>query len=159
MIKKLFNLDSIDLRIISLFQDNSEVSHVEIGRIVNRTQPSVRTRIIKLREKGFKRIFGVDFKKINIILAQVFIQTSDTYHINQIIDEPNGNMGKMLVWTSTGKYNLNMLVCGKSITKIENTVNTLLRNEKSVKSIKLEIINNLLTEFVLPLNYNLENKK
>ena len=154
MIEKLFNLDSIDLKIISLPQNNSEIPRVKIGKIVNRTQPAVGTRIVKIRKQGFKRIFGIDFKKINIILAQVFIQTSDVHHINQLINNPFGNIGKILVWTSTGKYNLNMLVCGKSIIKIENTINTLLKNEKSVKLIKIEIIYSLLSEFVLPLNYN-----
>lgn len=151
MIEKLFNLDSIDMKIISLFQDNSEVSHVEIGKIVNRTQPSIRTRIIKLRKQGFKRIFGVDFKKMNIILAQIGIQTSD---INQLINNTNTDISKLLVWTTTGKYNLNMLVCGESMKEIEKSINSLFKNNKYVKLIKIEIINSLLTEFVLPLETN-----
>ncbi len=57
----------------------------------------------------------------------------------------------MLVWTSTGKYNLNMLVCGESIKKIENTVITLSKNDKSVKLIKFEVICSLLSDFVLPV--------
>ena len=149
---KLFNLDSIDLEIMSFLNDDPEISCLEIGKHVNRTQPAIRTRIIKLRKQGYERIFGVNFKKINVVLTQVCIQTSDTHHISELIDNQNRNIGKILVWTTTDKYNLNMLICGKSIKEIEKTVNTLLKNEKNIMSIKFEVIYSLLTEFVLPIN-------
>lgn len=149
MIKDLFKLDDIDLKIISLLQKNTEITAAKIGRVVNRTQPSVGTRIRKIKAKGFKTMFGVDFSKIDIIMAQINIQTSDTYKITEKI---NGNINKIIVWTSTGKYNLNMLVCGKSIKEIERVIYILSKDETSIKSIKFEIVYNLLTDFVLPLN-------
>lgn len=149
MIKNLFNLDDIDLEIISLLQDNAEINTVEIGKVVNRTQPSVGIRIRKIKAKGFRKIFGVDFKKLDVVIAQINIQTSDTYQLTKKI---NGNISKMFIWTTTGKYNLNMLVCSQSIKEIESVVNTLSKNEKSVKLIKFEVIYNLLNEFILPLN-------
>ena len=149
MIDKLFKLDSIDLEIISSLQKDSGASHKEMAKRLNRTQPTIGMRIKKLKSKGFKTIFGVDFKKLDVVIAQINIQTSKPYKITEKID---GNISKMFVWTTTGKYNLNMLVCGKSIKEIERTIYTLSKDEKSIKLIKFEIVYSLLTEFILPIN-------
>ncbi|MFW9829598.1 MAG: Lrp/AsnC family transcriptional regulator, partial [Candidatus Thorarchaeota archaeon] len=49
---KKLKLDKIDLKLISLLQEDPNLTHYQIAEIVNRSQPTVGTRLRKLKEKG-----------------------------------------------------------------------------------------------------------
>lgn len=149
LIRNLFKLDKIDMTILSGLQKHPEATCTEIAKKVDKSQPTVGIRIKRLKEKGLlKKMYGIDFRNVNLVLAHVSIQTSDIYQLTKRI---NVNIGKLLVWSTSGKYNLNLLICGENVKYIGNMVNTLFKNEKCIKLIKFEIINDLLTEFILPL--------
>lgn len=149
LIKNSFKLDKADMIIISSLQDDPEATHMDIAKLVNKSQPAVGMRIKRLKEMGLlKKIYGINFRNVDLALAYVAIQTSDAH---QLIEKINNNIGKLLVWSTSGEYNLKMLVCGDSIKDIEKMVSKLSKNEECIKLIKIEVIDNLLTEFILPL--------
>ncbi len=149
LIENVFKLDKIDLKIMSSLNENPDMPYTEIAKHIDKSQPTVGMRMKKLSERGLlKKVYGIDFKKIDIMLAHISIQTSN---IQQLTERINGNIGKILIWSSSGKYNLNMLICSKNMKDIGNMVCKLIKNEECIKLIKFEIINNLLTEFILPL--------
>ncbi|WP_420552897.1 Lrp/AsnC family transcriptional regulator [Tenacibaculum aiptasiae] len=55
-----FNLETIDMEIISCLQKNSRESFAEIGRIVNLSPSATRERIIKLEEQGIIKKYSLD---------------------------------------------------------------------------------------------------
>jgi len=149
LIENSLELDKKDMKILSILQTNPYITYTEIAKSLDMSQPSIGNRINRLKNRGLlKRVYGIDFRNTNLTLAQISIQTPD---IRQLIKRINTDIGKLLIWTTTGKYNLNMIICGESIRDIGNMVNMLIKNEKDINLIKFEIIDNLLSQFILPL--------
>jgi len=149
LIKNIFKLDELDLMIMSSLIENPGLPYTKIAAYINKSQPTVGLRIKKLNEKGLlEKMYGINFKKIDFTLAQLYIQTSNT---QRLIEKIDGNINKILVWSSSGEFNLNMLICGESMKDISNNVYMATKEEKCIKKIKIEFIDKLLSEFILPL--------
>ncbi|MEJ2295901.1 MAG: winged helix-turn-helix transcriptional regulator, partial [Candidatus Lokiarchaeota archaeon] len=72
MESKVFQIDEIDRNIIELIQKEPTLTHTEIARRVNRSQPTIGMRIRKLEDSGVLRFqAGIDVKTMDLILARV----------------------------------------------------------------------------------------
>lgn len=77
MTAKKLNLDKIDLKLISLLQENPDLTHTQIAEIVNRSQPAIGARLKKLKNKGILQFqAGLNFKELDIQLAFVNLHAS-----------------------------------------------------------------------------------
>ena len=60
------DLDNIDKSIIALLQENPAITHSDIAKKLNRSQPAIGARIKKLNDKGILDTqIGVNFQAIN----------------------------------------------------------------------------------------------
>ncbi len=81
----MHQLDSIDLQIVELLQENSRIKVSELAEQVNLTFPAVSDRIKKLEEKGLIKRYTtqVDFKMAGYDVTAfifVFMESSKYYH-------------------------------------------------------------------------------
>jgi Lrp/AsnC family transcriptional regulator, leucine-responsive regulatory protein len=82
MITELPELNDKDRKILSLLEENPEISQNKIAEKLCIAQSSISARIYKLRQKGLlAHIVGIDLKKAGLCIAMVNITTSDTSSI------------------------------------------------------------------------------
>ena len=83
-------LDDIDLKILSLLQENGRMAHSAIGKEVDLTGPSVHSRIQRLEESGviagYTALIQPDLVEQGL-LAYIRIQTTVTEDLFEIFEE------------------------------------------------------------------------
>ncbi|MFX1526756.1 MAG: Lrp/AsnC family transcriptional regulator [Promethearchaeota archaeon] len=151
---KKLKLDKIDLKLISLLQEDPNLTHYQIAEIVNRSQPTVGTRLRKLKEKGILQLqAGLNFKKIGIQLAFVNLNTKNP---EEIVDMVNHCPFMLNAFRLSGKYNLSILIANTDIKKLNNVVDQHFRDNSNVHEILLEFITDTVKNFVLPIDTDSE---
>ena len=83
-------LDDIDLKILSLLQQNGRIAHSAIGKEVDLTGPSIYARIQRLEEAGVIRGYTalIDPESVDQgMLAYVRIQTTVTEDLFEIFED------------------------------------------------------------------------
>ena len=76
MESKVFAIDEIDRNIIEIIQKDPMLTHTEIAKKVNRSQPTIGMRIRKLEKSGVLKFqAGINVKTMDLILARVEVQT------------------------------------------------------------------------------------
>lgn len=149
----LLKIDDIDRSIMKLVQKEPNLTHTEIAKKVNRSQPTIGMRIKKLEEAGVLKFqAGINIKDAEFMLAQVEIQTN----------KPENIFGKVQkcpfmlnAYKISGQFNISMLVAGNSIKSIDEIVNTSFRKNPDVINVKVQYITEILNDFVLPINFHI----
>jgi len=145
----IFKMDDIDKNIINLLAVNPDLTHSQIAKEVNRSQPTVGSRLKRLEKSGiFQRMFGINIKNTSLCLAKIEVQSSKS---NKLKERLHKKTGILCIFSLTGEYNINILMVGKSVKILEKTINNYLKNE-NVKKFKIEFILDICNDFVLPIN-------
>lgn len=143
-------LDQRDNAILSLIQKNPNISQEEIASVINLSQPSVGARIRKLKQNGILHtINGVNFKVVDLKLAKVDVNTTDTI---SIIDEFKNCPFFINALITSGRFNITFFFTATDLKRLEGIVNHHLRKNPKVKDIELSIVIGTAKDFVLPLN-------
>lgn len=67
----MLKMDEIDRNIIQIIQEEPNLTHTQIAKMVNRSQPTVGMRIKKLEEAGVLKFqAGINIKSTDLILAR-----------------------------------------------------------------------------------------
>lgn len=150
-------LDDRDTTILSLVQNNHNISQEEIARKIKLSQPSVGARIKKLKDKGILHtVNGVNFKVVNLQLAKIDVNATDTA---AIIDEFKDCPFFLNALVTSGKHNICLFFMATDLKRLEGIVNHHLRGNPKVKEVELNIVITTAKDFILPLNIDFENKK
>jgi len=149
-------LDDRDNLILSMMQQNPNVSQEEIAIKIKLSQPSVGARIKKLKEKGvLYSVNGVNFRVVDLKLGKIEVNATDTIEIiNAFKDCPFFVNGLV----TSGPYNLCLFFAATDLKRLEGIVNCHLRGNPKVKDIQLNIVISTAKDLVLPLNIDYENK-
>ena len=87
MLSNHLKMDDIDRSIIQIVQDNPSLTHTQIAKKVNRSQPTVGMRIRKLEERGLLKFqAGINLKKLDLCLARVELQAKNPDEIFKLTD-------------------------------------------------------------------------
>lgn len=149
-------LDDRDTSILSLVQNNPNISQEEIAKKIKISQPSVGARIRKLQQKGIlSSINGVNFRVVNLSLAKVDINATDT---TAIINEFKDCPFFINALITSGRHNICLLFTATDLKRLEGIVNYHLRGNPKVKDVELNIVISTAKDFILPLNIDYENK-
>ena len=114
MIDAVLNIDEIDKNIIELIQEQPTLTHTEIAKKVNRSQPTIGMRIRKLESTGILKFqAGINIRNLDLIFARVDLQTLDAENILNLV----GKCPYMLnAFRLSGTSNISIfMVCSKSI--------------------------------------------
>ncbi len=151
------SIDNIDRKIISLLQKDPSITHTEIAKEVKRSQPTIGLRIKKLEKAGIMNFqAGLNLKVADVLIARVDLQTNNPEKIlNEIKNCPYIINGFQL----SGTYNLSLLIANSALKHLDIIINEHFRNDPDVLKIHMEIVTNIINDFVLPMNLNTKKCK
>ncbi|MFW9825290.1 MAG: Lrp/AsnC family transcriptional regulator [Candidatus Thorarchaeota archaeon] len=163
MVNEELIMDDIDKRIVQFIQRDPTSTHTQIAKKINRSQPTVGMRIKKLEKSGILQFqAGLNLKKTNYFLAKVSLQSSDPNAIIRIVKAcPYMIHG----YRVSGISNFVIIIAHFSLKGLDQIVNYHFRNNPNVTNIKIEIIMDIINEFVIPADFRVrscncvENKK
>jgi DNA-binding Lrp family transcriptional regulator len=156
MISEKLKLDDIDKQIITLVQEDPNLTHTQIAEHIKRSQPTVGMRIKKLEKAGILQFQpGINFKKVdNIFLATVEVNTKNPEHIM--------NMARFCpfmlnAFRVSGEHNISILLASSKLNKLDNIVNYHFRQSDDVHNVSMELIIDIAKDFILPIDFSSED--
>ncbi|MHA1819986.1 MAG: Lrp/AsnC family transcriptional regulator [Promethearchaeota archaeon] len=155
MFNKKLNVDEIDKMIISLLQENPEMTHAEISKIVHKSQPAVGARIIKLKRKHLLETqIGVNFKKVDIRLAKIEMLVKNVSNFLRKIEQcPFVLHG----FKMSGNMNICLLIAAPDLKTIDKMVDLCFRKDKDILSVNVDYIISSVKDLILPINFDIEH--
>jgi DNA-binding Lrp family transcriptional regulator len=154
MISQKLKLDDIDRKIISLVQEDPNLTHTQIAEKIERSQPTVGMRIKKLEKEGILQFQpGINFKKVDLFLATVELQTK---YPDEIIDMAKYCPFMLNAFRLSGDHNISIFLASSKLEKLDNIVNYHFRNNPSVQSVTMEIVTQIAKDFILPIDFDSE---
>ena len=158
MIKKKFNellnIDDDDKKIIEMVEKNPSITHSEIAHEIDKSQPAVGARIIKLERKNLlTKQVGFNIKKVDIKIALVFISTKDVESIVRKISKcPFVNHAFKI----SGDFNLLCFASASDLQTIEKLVDVCFRNDPNVLNVKTSVLIESIHDFIVPIDFQIE---
>ena len=159
MKKKSFNeilkIDDADKKIIEMIEKNPDITHSAIAIEIEKSQPAVGARIIKLERKNLiTKQVGFNVKKVDIKVAIAYISTKDVDIIVKKIEKcPFINHAFKI----SGEFNVLCFIAASDLQTIEKLIDLCFRRDKNVINVKTNIIIESIHDFVVPIDFQIEN--
>ncbi|MFX1488565.1 MAG: Lrp/AsnC family transcriptional regulator [Promethearchaeota archaeon] len=154
MISEKMGIDQIDCKIMDLIQKAPNLTHTEIANHVNRSQPTVGMRIKKLEKLGvLKYQAGINIKVADLCFARIEVQTKNPKKVIEIVKRCPFMLNAFRL---SGNSNISILLVGLKFSDIDNIVNLHFRNDPEVIKVHIDVITDVVNDFVLPIDLNLE---
>ena len=155
MESKVFKIDEIDKSIIEIIQREPMLTHTEIAKKVNRSQPTIGMRIRKLEKSGVLKFqAGINVKTMDLILARVEIQTLNPVDTIALVK----NCPYMLnAFRLSGTSNFSILVVSNKLSHLDEIVNHHFRKDPNISEVYMDVITDVINDFVLPFDFNFES--
>lgn len=115
-------VDKVDEKILSLLEDNSRMSYVDIARSVNLSEGAVRNRVQNLLDQGVIKRFtiergvGVALRALTMIAVNPSVPTIDVSRLVQALD------GVERLYEVTGEYDIVMVSGSANIEGINGVI-------------------------------------
>ena len=154
MIAEKIGIDQIDCRILDLIQKDPNLTHSQIANHVKRSQPTIGTRIKRLEQKGvLKYQAGINLKVADLCFARIELQTNNPEGTIELVNQCPFMLNAIQLY---GNFNVSIFVVGLKFQDIDHIVNRHFRNDPEVVKVHIDIIVNVIDDFVLPIDLNLE---
>jgi DNA-binding Lrp family transcriptional regulator len=151
MESQIFRIDDVDKSIIELVQEDPSLTHTQIAKKVNRSQPTVGMRIRKLEELGVLKFqAGINLKTSDLHIARVELETLNPSEIEDLVKDCPYMIN---AFRQSGDFNFSILLVGFEFQHLDRMVNTHFRNNPSVNRVIMNIITDVVNDFVLPFNF------
>ncbi|MEA3488554.1 MAG: Lrp/AsnC family transcriptional regulator [Euryarchaeota archaeon] len=145
-------LDEKDKKIIALVLNNPKSSQKEIGDEVKLSQPSVASRLKRLRERGFvEDLTGMNLTKVGLYIAKVDITANNSAKIINTFKDCPFFLNALI---TSGKTNMCLFFVSENVATLEAIVNYHLRVHPGVQSIDFNIVISSAKEVVMPVTMN-----
>ncbi len=151
---KVLELDEKDRLIIKILQENPKISQTEIAKLVGLSQPSVGSRIKKLRDLGI-----IDFSYgVNLNNSQMYVLKVDVKCKNpdKILNALRGCPFFLNGFVIAGNKNLIILLVGEDLSTLEAIVDKHIRPNPEVYDVDVGIIVRSEKSTIIPLNIGFE---
>ena len=153
MMSEVFKMDEIDRKIISLVQEQPGLTHTQIAEKVDRSQPTVGMRIRRLEEQGVLQFqAGINLKAADMYFARVDLKTNKPLEIYEIVEKCPFMLNAFRL---SGDIDVSILMAGFSIEDIDKIVNTHLRSNPNVFMVQIDLITDIMKDFIIPFDFNL----
>ena len=158
MIKKTFKeilgIDDADYKIIEMMEKDADVTHSKIAREIEKSQPAVGARIIKLERKHLlTKQVGFNLKLVDIKTVIVFVATKDVETIVRKIEKcPFVNHAFKI----SGEFNLLCFISASDLQTVEKLVDLCFRKDPNVINVKTNILIDSVHDFVIPIDFQIE---
>ncbi len=115
-------IDAMDRKIISLLQNNSRRSFVDIANAVNLSEPAVRRRIKNLVDRGSISRFTVETDVDKGASAITLLSINPSIPTPDISNKLLTMTGVNVVYEITGQYDIAVIVSGSNIATINECI-------------------------------------
>ena len=154
MLKDTLGVDDKDLKILSMFMANPEVSQIDVAKQLKISQPSVNVRIHKLKKKGLlSHLAGIELNKTNMYLTRVDFTASNA---EAILNEMKPCSFFVNGFIMSGTHNASMFVVAHNLKKIETILNKYLRSNPEVKDVSMAVVVSAVKPFICALDLEKE---
>lgn len=152
--EELLGIDADDKKIIEMIEADPSITHSSIAHEIDKSQPAVGARIIKLERKHLlSKQVGFDIKEVDIKVAIVFISTKDVETIVKKVSKcPFVNH----LFKISGEFNLLCFISASDLQTIEKLVDLCFRNDPNVVNVKTNILIESIHKFVIPIDFEIE---
>jgi Lrp/AsnC family transcriptional regulator, leucine-responsive regulatory protein len=159
MIKEKLGIDEKDVKILSFYIENPEISQNEIAEKLKLSQPSVFVRIQKLKKKGlldFK--VGIDISKTKLFLTRVDLTSKNP---SALLEEMKNCPFFVNGFIMSGMHNVSMMLVHEDLKKVDEIVNTHLRPLNTVSNIEVNVVVSSAKDCTmqLDLSHEISNEK
>ena len=159
MKKKTFNeilsIDDADKKIIEMIEENPDITHSDIAKEIEKSQPAVGARIIKLERKNLiTKQVGFNIKKVDIKVAIVFVSTKD---VDIIVEKIKGCPFINHAFKISGEYNVLCFISASNLQIIERLIDLCFRRDPNVLNVKTNVLIESIHDFVVPIDFQIEN--
>lgn len=154
MINSILDIDEIDKNIIEIIQKEPTLTHTEIAKKINRSQPTIGMRIRKLESNGVLKFqAGIDLRNLDLIIARVDLQTLEPDKILELVRNCPYMLNALRL---SGASNISIFMASTKLNHIDNIVNHHFRRNPDVLNVHLDIITDAVQDFVLPFSFNFD---
>jgi Lrp/AsnC family leucine-responsive transcriptional regulator len=154
MSKAEYKLDNIDRKIIDIVQKEPLITHTDISKQVERSQPTVGMRIERLEDLGLLDFqAGLNVKAADLCYARVEIVTDHPQKIFDIVEKCHFMVNAFRL---SGTTNVSVIIANSKMEHLDMLVNHHFRNNPIVKKASMNIITDVEKNFVLPMEYDFE---
>ncbi len=159
MKKKSFNellkIDEADKKIIEMIEKDPDITHSAIAKEIEKSQPAVGARIIKLeRQHLLTKIVGFNVKKVDIKVAIVYVSTKD---VEEIVKKVENCPFINHAFKISGEFNVLCFIAASDLQTIEKLVDLCFRRDPNVINVKTNILIESIHDFVVPIDFQIEN--
>ena len=159
MKKKSFNeilsIDNDDKKIIEMIEKDPGITHSDIAKEIEKSQPAVGARIIKLERKHLiTKQVGFNIKKVDIKVAIVYVSTKD---VDEIVHKIENCPFINHAFKISGEFNMLCFIAASDLQTIEKLVDLCFRRDENVISVKTNILIESIHDFVVPIDFQIEN--
>ena len=156
---KLTKIDDIDKRIIEILQNSPNITHSQIAKNLDRSQPAIGARIKKLSEKGVLATqIGVDFSKdlvsSSLNLVKIEMSITSPQIVFDMVDSCPYIINALKL---SGDYNIMIFMACSSLKRLDIILDKHFRNKDNVRKIKMDIITDFAAPFILQVDFTIEN--
>jgi len=153
----IFELDEKDRMILEILEKNPEISQNEIAKIVGLSQPSVGSRIKKMKELGIiSHAYGINIKNAGLYILKADIKCKQPKELLKLFRECPFFLNGFVV---AGNRNLVMLFVGEDLPTLEAIVDQHIRPNPDVYDVDVGIIVRAEKDTIIPINIRVERRE
>ncbi|MCD6445298.1 Lrp/AsnC family transcriptional regulator [Candidatus Bathyarchaeota archaeon] len=155
--KKMRGLDEIDRKIVSLLEENPEISQSVMASKLKISQPAVHARLKRLRNHGIiTHVVGINLNRVNLYMAKVDMTAKDPWKVLDFFKKcPMYING----FVTSGKYNLCLFFISEKLSAIESCINFHIRKNPNVTDVEFNVVITTAKDFVVPIKLWSEKKR
>jgi len=148
------DIDGDDRKILSLVQKNANITQAEIAATINKIQPAVGARLLKLeRKRLLSTQFGINLSATRIPMALVRMYAK---HSKEILKSIECCPNVLNAFTTLGRTNITVILAGSSIEKLEDIVEQHFRSNPEIKHVEMAVVMEPINETILPVDLSIE---
>ncbi|MEX2684914.1 MAG: Lrp/AsnC family transcriptional regulator [Candidatus Sigynarchaeota archaeon] len=148
------DIDNDDRKILSLVQKNADITQAEIATAINKIQPAVGARLLKLeRKRLLSTQYGINLSATKIPMALVRMYAK---HSKAVLKSIECCPNVLNAFTTLGRTNVTVILAGSSIEKLEDIVEHHFRSDPDIKHVEMAVVMEPITDTILPVDLNIE---
>lgn len=150
----MLELDSDDKKILALIQSDMSITQSEIANKINKIQPAVGARILKLERRHLLSTqFGIDLatSKLPVAIVRLYAKNS-----KDVFESISTCPHVLNAFTTLGRTNITVILAGASIEKLEEIVEIHFRSNPDIKHVEMAVSIEPINRTVMPVDFSME---
>jgi len=136
--KAVYQLDSIDRRMIEFMRLEPQISQSELSRRLGISQPSVAVRIRRLKDAGIL-IFraGLNLRKLGLLVGSATVSAEDPH---RVISRFKGCPNLLCASSISGQQNVLLIFVGEDMASLQGIIDQHVRREPGVRDVDFRLL-------------------